>query len=92
MIIFVFLHLVLDLIIMEKSSNISDRNRELLLEAIDNKRVIPIIGDDFFYLSDENGKEVSVRDYLIRHLAEKLLQRLQASKKENRCPNCYRLR
>lgn len=56
---------------MEKSSNISDRNWELLLEAIDNKRVIPIIGDDFFYLSDENGKEVSVRDYLIRHLAEK---------------------
>lgn len=56
---------------MENCSKISDRNWELLLEAIDGKRVIPIIGDDFFYLIDENGVEVSVRDYLIQQLAIK---------------------
>ena len=31
---------------------------ELLLKAIDGRRVVPIIGDEFFYVI-ENGKEIS---------------------------------
>lgn len=55
---------------MKNINNISERNWELLLEAIDNKRVIPIVGDDFFYLI-EDGEELSVIDYLIKSLSVK---------------------
>lgn len=51
-------------------NEISERNWELLLEAIDNRRVVPIIGDEFFYVI-ENEKEVCVKDFLIRKLASK---------------------
>ncbi len=51
-------------------SNLSERNWELLLEAIDNKRVVPIIGDEFFYII-ENGEKISVNDFLIEKLSEK---------------------
>ena len=53
---------------MASHNEISERNWELLLEAINNKRVVPIIGDDFFYII-ENEKEVSVREFLIKKLA-----------------------
>lgn len=58
------------LFVMEHVNNISERNWELLLEAIDGKRVIPIIGDDFFYLV-EDGEEIDVKDYLICNLSQK---------------------
>ncbi len=51
-------------------NEINERNWELLLEAINNKRVVPIIGDDFFYVVD-NNQEVSARDFLIHKLATK---------------------
>lgn len=51
-------------------NEISERNWELLLEAIDNQRVVPIIGDEFFYIL-EDGQEISVRDYLISKLSSK---------------------
>ena len=52
------------------SNILSERNWELLLEAIDNRRVVPIIGDEFFYII-ENGQEISVNDFLIGKLSEK---------------------
>ena len=55
---------------MKHVNNISERNWELLLEAIDGKRVIPIIGDDFFYLV-EDGEEITVTDYLVSRLSQK---------------------
>ena len=35
------------------SNILSERNWELLLEAIDNRRVVPIIGDEFFYIIEK---------------------------------------
>lgn len=55
---------------MTECNNLSERNWELLLEAIDNRRVVPIIGDEFFYIM-ENGQEISVNDFLIKKLNEK---------------------
>lgn len=53
---------------MASHNEISERNWELLLEAINNKRVVPIIGDDFFYII-EDEKEISVKEFLIKKLA-----------------------
>ena len=55
---------------MTDCNKLGERNWELLLEAIDNKRVVPIIGDEFFYIID-NGQEISVNDFLIKKLNEK---------------------
>lgn len=55
---------------MASHNEISERNWELLLEAINNNRVVPIIGDEFFYVI-ENDREVSVRDFLVRKLSSK---------------------
>lgn len=53
-------------------SAINDRSWNILLDAIDKERVVPIVGDDFFYILDEDGKsELRVEDYLLRELAKK---------------------
>ena len=52
------------------SNNLGERNWDLLMDAINSKRVVPIIGDDFFYIL-EDGKEISINDYLIAKLSEK---------------------
>ena len=55
---------------MTDCNNLGERNWELLLEAIDNRRVVPIIGDEFFYIEDE-GQRISVNDFLIGRLGMK---------------------
>ena len=55
---------------MASHNEISDRNWELLLEAINNNRVVPIIGDEFFYVL-EDGKEINVTDFLVRKLSSR---------------------
>ena len=54
----------------EHSQVINDRNWNLLLEAIHQQRVVPIVGDEFFYVIDD-GHEVAVKDYLLKKLSEK---------------------
>ena len=52
--------------------DINERNWGILLDAIDKKRVVPIIGDEFYYIKDETtGQEISVNNYLIRELSKK---------------------
>ena len=52
--------------------DINERNWGILLDAIDKKRVVPIIGDEFYFIKDEaTGQEVGVKDYLIRELSKK---------------------
>lgn len=55
---------------MMDSNDLGERNWDLLMDAINSKRVVPIIGDDFFYIL-EDGKEISINDYLIAKLSEK---------------------
>lgn len=51
---------------------INDRNWSILLDAIDKERVVPIIGDEFFYIKDDvTNSEIRVEDFLIRALKEK---------------------
>lgn len=52
--------------------DINERNWNILLDAIEKERVVPIIGDEFYYFKDEtSGQDISVQDYLIRELANK---------------------
>ena len=52
--------------------DINERNWNILLDAIDKERVVPIIGDEFYFIKDEaTGKEISVKSYLIRELSKK---------------------
>lgn len=37
---------------------------EILLDAIEQKRVVPIIGDEFFYVN-VNGNSVSYKQHLL---------------------------
>ena len=55
---------------MGNCNNLDERNWDLLLEAVDRKRVVPIIGDEFFYIL-EDGKETGIQEYLIRELGKK---------------------
>lgn len=51
---------------------INDRNWDLLLDAIDRERVVPIIGDGFFYLEDKDmQKDIRVESFLLEKLAER---------------------
>lgn len=55
-----------------KISNINERNWNYLLDAIDKERVVPIIGDEFFYISDDDSEaECRVDNYLIRELCNR---------------------
>lgn len=52
--------------------DINERNWNILLDAIAKERVVPIIGDEFYYIKDESsGQEISVNSYLIRELSKK---------------------
>lgn len=52
--------------------DINERNWNILLDAIDKERVVPIIGDEFYFIKDEStGQEISVKSYLIRELSKK---------------------
>ena len=53
---------------MMNCNKISERNWELLLEAVDKKRVVPIVGDDFFYVIEDN-KKIGIKDFLLRKLS-----------------------
>lgn len=51
---------------------INERNWNILLDAIDKERVVPIIGDEFFYIKDEaTGESINVKSYLIKELSSK---------------------
>ena len=43
---------------------------EILLDAIDQKRVVPIIGDEFFYAT-VNGETVNYKQYILKSLIRK---------------------
>ena len=50
---------------------INERNWDLLFDAIEKERVVPIIGGEFFYTEDENKHlSVKVEDYALEHLKE----------------------
>ena len=51
---------------------INDRNWNILLDAIDRERVVPIIGDEFFYIKDEeSGTDMRIDAFLIKELSRK---------------------
>lgn len=49
----------------------NERNWRLLLEAVDEERVVPIVGDGLVRLCDEAGQLVPVNEYLLRELPRK---------------------
>lgn len=52
--------------------NINERNWNILLDAIDKERVVPIIGDEFYFITNESTKQdVSVKAYLLKELSNK---------------------
>ena len=54
------------------SETINARNWDLLLDAIEKGRVVPIIGNEFFYVEDKDTqKNVSVDKYLLMKLADR---------------------
>lgn len=54
------------------SETINARNWDLLLDAIEKERVVPIIGNEFFYVEDKDTqKNVSVDKYLLMKLADR---------------------
>lgn len=48
---------------------INARNWELLMNAVDEKRVVPIIGDNLVTILLDDGTRVPVREYLLRELS-----------------------
>lgn len=51
---------------------INDRNWNILLDAIDRERVVPIIGDEFFFIKDEeSGTDMRIDAFLIKELSRK---------------------
>lgn len=53
-------------------ASINDRSWSILMDAIDKERVVPIIGDEFFYIVDEQTQShIGVEEYLLRELARK---------------------
>jgi hypothetical protein len=54
------------------SETINARNWDLLLDAIEKERVVPIIGNEFFYIEDKSSQSnIRVDDDLIAKLAER---------------------
>ena len=49
---------------------INERNWNLLLEAINNSSVVPILGNEIFHINS-NGKNVLYEEYIIQELAKK---------------------
>ena len=52
------------------TNSINSRNWELLLNALDEGRVVPVIGDALIMVKGPDGKEENVTDYLMRRLQE----------------------
>lgn len=51
---------------------INERNWDLLFDAIDKERVVPIVGQEFFYVENElDNNKTSVEKYLIQKLSER---------------------
>lgn len=50
---------------------INDRNWELLMSAVDEKRVVPIIGENLIQVVTEEGR-MNIREYVLAKLAPKL--------------------
>lgn len=50
---------------------INARNWELLMNAVDEKRVVPIIGDNLVTILSDDGARIPVRDYLLKELSER---------------------
>lgn len=44
------------------------RNWDLLIDAVSKKRVVPIIGDEFFFVESEDG-HIPINKYILRKLA-----------------------
>lgn len=47
------------------------RNWELLMNAVDEKKVVPIIGDNLIQVEVENGKRINIRDFILKALSER---------------------
>lgn len=50
---------------------INDRNWELLMNAVDEKRVVPIIGENLIQVVTEDGR-MNIREYVLAKLSPKL--------------------
>lgn len=50
---------------------INVRNWELLMNAVDEKRVVPILGDRLIQVASDDGKCRNVRDYVLQKLSER---------------------
>ena len=54
---------------------ITERQRQTLIEDTVEKimtgRIVPVIGEDVFYIKDEDGHEMKVHDYVVRRLIER---------------------
>ena len=49
---------------------INARNWELLMYAVEEKRVVPIIGDNLIRIAMPDGECVNVREYVLKKLSE----------------------
>lgn len=57
---------------MDINETINARNWDLLLDAIEKERVVPIIGNEFFYVEDKDKQtSISVDEYLLKKLADR---------------------
>lgn len=53
----------------ELKSKINERNWERLLDAIENKRVVPILGENLIHVATESGNR-DIRSYLLNNLSK----------------------
>lgn len=53
----------------ELRNKINERNWERLLDAIENKRVVPILGENLIHVATESGNR-DIRSYLLNNLSE----------------------
>lgn len=57
---------------MYNTGTINTRNWDLLLDAIEKERVVPIIGNEFFYVEDKDSQtSMSVEEYLLYKFAKR---------------------
>lgn len=50
---------------------INVRNWELLMNAVEEKRVVPIIGDNLIRITVRDGERVNVKEYVLKKLSER---------------------